>query len=493
MYPFFYTRCLFILIALIVCCSSVHAKSMFDSDDDILFDLDGNEQIESDAGPDQQSPFDDDSMIDDDAVFSDDDLFSDENLFPEEDTTKKDRPWYDNQILKDARFTLGYEFSNNLNIKPAFVTHDTYLRSEIQTLLADNLFFQFDGCVNYFFDNDHRTQAQHKSILIDSRLRELFFQMGFDQWNLTLGRQIVVWGKADTQIITDVVSPRDNSEFIFIKLEDSRFGQLMLSSDIYTKWGNLFIFVSPKPLTNKEPEKDTWYEIEIPGMDQVIIIDDLPEFSDTELGMRWQQNMGKIELSLMAGYFFDNTSIYHFSDFDLIRKMPIIKKKCHAYEMVGMAASYVTGAYLFKIETAFKNRLSFQKVDIDIGAIDKDIVDLGVGVEYNANGRYQISGEISNRFISGSTDEILFTNKNSTSVYTTFTKNFFNETLTFEYIFFYHVQEQNNFHQFHLTNDITDNFQMVTSCAFFSIKDQESMLWYYRNEDRISVYFRYYF
>jgi hypothetical protein len=462
---------------------------MFDSDDDMLFDLDENKQIKSETNSEPHSSFDDDPLIDDDAVFGDTDDFQDDE------SAAKDNPYYE-QLLKDARFTLGYAFSNNLRVKPSFVTHETYLRSEIQTLLSENLFFQFDGRLNYFFDNDHRTQAQHKSALLDTHLREFFFQMGFEQFNVTLGRQIVVWGKADTQIITDVVSPRDNSDFIFIKLEDSRFGQLMLSSDIYTKWGNLFIFLSPKPLTDQEPEKGTQYDIKIPGMDQVIINNDALTFSDTEFGMRWQQSLGKTELSLMAGYFFDNRYIYHFSDIDFIRKKPIFEKIYHSYEMFGMAASYVSGAYLFKIETAFKNRLSFQKVDLDqldIGAIEKDVVDFGIGVEYNANGRYQISGEISNRFITNSSEDLLFTNKNSTAIYTIFTKDFFNETLTFEYVFFYHVQEQNNFHQFRLTNEITDNFQMNVSCAFFSIKDKESLLWYYRNEDRLSVDFQYYF
>jgi hypothetical protein len=474
-----------IITGLIECL--VYAESPFDSDEDMIFE------------PDDETHLDDvtnDSLFDDDAIFDDDAAIGDEFSVQEKENKRRDYLWYGNQLLKDSRFTLGYEFSNNLVMKPSFVTHDTYLRTEIQTLLLDTLFFQFDGRMNCYFDNDHRTQAHNKSILTNTHLRELFFQYGFDQFNITIGRQIVVWGKADTQVITDVVSPRDNTDFIFIKLENARFGQFMLSSDIYTQWGNLFIFISPKPLTDREPDKGTQYYIDIPGMDQVITTEDKLTYADTEYGIRWKQNLGKIDLSLMAGYFFDNVYIYHSSDIDFIKKKLIFEKKYHSYEMIGMATSYVSGAYLFKIEAAFKNRLSFQTADIEkleIDAIQKDIVDFGFGIDYNANGRYQISGEISNRFICGSTQDILFTNNNSTALYTTFSKNFYNETLSFEYIFFYHIQEQNNFHQFHLTHDITDNFQMISSCTFFSIKDKESLLWFYRNEDRLSVEFRYYF
>jgi hypothetical protein len=488
---FFLSFPLILLFALFFFSHLAYAQSHFDSEDDLVFESDETLQFDSDTNMD--SDFDDDSMIDDDAVFIDDALFHDKESIPK---NERADPGFFYQLLNDSRFTLGYEFSNNLVMKPSFITHDTYLRSEIQTLLSDNLFFQFDGRTNCFFDNDHRTQSHNKSLFIDSNLRELFFQKGFGQFNITFGRQIVVWGKADTQIITDVVSPRDNSDFIFIQLENSRFGQLMLSSDIYTKWGNFFIFVSPKPLTDNEPEKGTQYYLEIPGLIQITIRDDKPTFADTEYGIRWKQNLNKVDISFMAGYFFENTSIYHFSGIDYIKKKQVVEKIYHTYEMIGLAASYVSGAYLYKIETAFKKRMSFQIFDIkqfNIGAVDKDILDLGIGVEYNANGRYQISGEISNRFIPGNTERLLYTDKNSTSIYTTFSKDFYNETVAFEYIFFYHVQDQNNFHQFRLTREIKDNFQLIASSTFFSMKDKESLLWFYRNEDRLSVEFRYYF
>jgi len=487
---FFFPRLL--LIAFLFLTSATLAISPFDSGDDIIFEPD--ETLPFDSVTNLDAKFDDDAILDDD-----DDLFSDEVLFQEETFISKkdsaDNSYYKN-FLNDSRFTFAYEFSNNLVMKPSFINHCTYLRTEIKTLLFDNLFFQFDGQTNSYFDNDHRAQARNKNIFIDSNLRELFFQIGFGQFNMTFGRQIVVWGKADTQIITDVVSPRNNSDFIFIQLENSRFGQLMLSSDIYTRWGNFFIFVSPEPLTDREPDQGTQYYIEIPGLNQIIFRDDKPTWVDKEFGIRWKQNLGKIDLSLMAGHFFDNTSIYHFSEIDDVKRKPIVEKTYHTYEMIGLAASYVSGAYLYKIETAFKNRMSFQIVDMkyfNIGAVDKDIIDLGFGVEYNANGRYQVSGEISNRFIPGSTEDILYTDKNSTSIYSTFSKDFYNEILAFEYIFFYHLQEQNNFHQFRVTHDITDNFQMIVSCAFFSMKDKDSLLWFYRNEDRLSVAFRYYF
>ncbi|ETR68211.1 MAG: hypothetical protein OMM_10754 [Candidatus Magnetoglobus multicellularis str. Araruama] len=215
--------------------SSVWAASQFDSDDDMVF------EAEDSFDSDTMQLDSDDSFDSDDPIFEDNEFVSNDAALKAE---KNTAPWYSNQLIDDSRFTFGYEFSHQLSIKPSYITHDIYLRQETQTLLRDNLYVKFDGRFNYYFDNDHRTKARQKSILTDTNLRELYLQFGFSKFNVTFGRQIVVWGQADTQIITDVVSPRDNSDFIFIKLEDSRLGQLMLSSDIYSDWGHFLFYFS---------------------------------------------------------------------------------------------------------------------------------------------------------------------------------------------------------------------------------------------------------
>ena len=53
-------------------------------------------------------------------------------------------------------------------------------------------------------------------------LREFFFEMAIGEDYLTLGKQQVVWGKADGLKVLDVVNPQSFREFILADFEDSR-------------------------------------------------------------------------------------------------------------------------------------------------------------------------------------------------------------------------------------------------------------------------------
>jgi hypothetical protein len=466
--------------------SYIQAESQFDSDDNIIFEENETSVFDSENilfDEEENSSFD----SDDDSVY-----FSDTIL----ETQSKKEPFFLQKILQnDSKYTLGYEFSYGLNLKPNMITNDTYIRQEVQTLLYDNYFFQFDGRFRWMFHNDHRVKAKNKDILTQSNIRELYIQKGFENFSITFGKQIVVWGKADTGIITDVVSPRDNSDFIFIKLEDSRFGQTLLSSSLYTNLGKIFLFVAPEPLTDKEPDEGTQYYIPYINTDYFILEELKPEFSDVEFGFRWEKIFGKTDLSLMTGHFVANTGVYHFFKIDDLSQKPVLQKKFHTYDMFGLAATHAKDRYLFKLEAAFKHKQNLQGLNLPdwVFSIEKNIIDISLGIEYNANDRYLLSAELSHRHIQGNMGDLLFDYKRSTSLYTIFTKDFFNQTANAEYIFYYHIQDHNAFHQIRWTNDFTDNFQMVVSLCFFDIEKEQSLLWFFKDENRLTVDMKYYF
>ncbi len=398
-------------------------------------------------------------------------------------------------LLRDSRFTLGYELSIGTEPDPEIITHYAYFRQETDHLFSDNLFFKLDGRLMALPKGDHRAEAKAKNLLLTPRLRELYVQAGFDKFSITLGQQIVVWGKADAAIITDVVSPRDTSDFIFIELEDARFGQPMLATDIYTDHGNLFVFISPFPLTDRMPARDTRYDRQLPGMDLFAVKTEELICSDVEYGVRWEAFFEKTDLSLMAGRFFANTAVYGVApSYDGPGK-PVLMESYPSYAMMGMAVTHAKGGFLFTAESAFKQDLALQGLEPLQGyvTVKKNLFDVSLGARYNANDRYQVSVEVSHRYIPGSMKHLAFTDKNSTAGYFTLTKDFWHQTLTAEYMLYYHIQDQNAVHQFRLTRDVTDNFQVIAAGGFFHIRDEESTLWAYKDEDRLTMEIKYFF
>ncbi|MCD4674835.1 MAG: hypothetical protein K8S18_02430 [Desulfobacula sp.] len=401
----------------------------------------------------------------------------------------------DSEQKKNSTFTLGYNFSLGTHDESKIIDNSFYLRLEYETLFSDSLFFKFDGKGNLHLKTDHRTDAKNKSMLLDGSVRKAFFQAGYEKLSLKIGNQINIWGKSDTTAITDVVSPRDNSQFIFTRLEDARLGQPMVSGDIYINDTTASIFISPLPQTDKEPDTNSRYDRPLAGSNLFSVKHDKPEFGDFEYGVKVDTSLSKTDFSIMAGRFYSDAALYNYKGYYENSK-PVIEKTYPGYVMAGAALEHVWQSFLFKLELGLKNKLPLQAINSDNLYVfeKKDVLDSAFGIEYNANNKYQMSFELSNRYIFSDTSRLLpGTDKNSSSFYTVFTKNFLNQTLNFEYIFYYHIQEQNQFHIFRLTYDLTDNAEIQAEYACFNAKDESSLMWLYRNEDRISFEIKYFF
>lgn len=426
---------------------------------------------------------------DEDPAFYDDDI-----EIPKEYSGKKEPLSRLAQLFDDATFTLGFLFSHGTDGKDKIIDNQTFLRIEYDTLIKDNLFFKLDGKSTFHLKNDHIADAKDRFLFIDPDIRETYLQLGFENLNLTVGKQISVWGKADTAAITDVVSPRDLSQFMFVELEDARSGQWMVSSNIYSKPLNTFLFVSPLPGTDTEPTDGSRYHAALPGATSFSIQKDKPRFGDLEYGLKLSGTFSKTDISLMAGRFFSNAAVYDYQGY-MENGLFVLEKTYPDFFMAGGAVSHAWQSFLFKLELAYKNHYPLQGITSqDIYVIEKkDLIDAAAGVEYNANDKYQINLELSNRYISKPTGLVPGTDENSTALYATISKDFLNQTLNFEYTFYHHIQERNRFHRFQLIHDLTDNIQIKTDYTFFNIKDENSYMWIYRNEDRVGLEIQYSF
>jgi len=66
-------------------------------------------------------------------------------------------------------------------------------------------------------------------------LRELFLDIYFDKVDLRIGKQQVVWGKADGVFINDIVNPLDLRYFLLQNFEDIRVGIPMVKANVYSE------------------------------------------------------------------------------------------------------------------------------------------------------------------------------------------------------------------------------------------------------------------
>jgi hypothetical protein len=68
---------------------------------------------------------------------------------------------------------------------------------------------------------------------LDFRMREIYLDLYFENFDIRIGKQQVVWGKADGVFITDVVSPLNLSEFLLPDFDEIRKGVIAAKIDYY--------------------------------------------------------------------------------------------------------------------------------------------------------------------------------------------------------------------------------------------------------------------
>lgn len=391
-------------------------------------------------------------------------------------------------FLDQSIWTLGYRASYRTGPDPRLINNHLFLRQEMETLVAEAYFFKLDWKARAYPKTDHRAHAKDRDLYLEADLREAYLQAGGDNFSIKLGDQINVWGKADTMAVTDVVSPRDASEFIFFKIEDARFGQWNVSSTLYRDNSSLFVFLSPLPATDKTPETGTHYFRSLPATENLYLVDDSPEFGDMEAGMKMDHLFSKTEVSVMGGRFYANSPVYETRNLAVHKTYP-------AYTMSGVAVGHALEAFLIKFELAFKKGFPLQGMDAkgSFLPVESDIIEGAAGIEYNANDVYFMSLELSNRHIFSDRSSLVHGRQDTAALYYTLTKNFWHDTLALEYNFYYHLQEQNHFHNFQATFDLTDAIEIQARYTLLNITDTQSLMWAYKDEDRMAMEIRYAF
>ena len=400
-------------------------------------------------------------------------------------------------LMDNAVFELGYEASHGVDGAAGLVTHYGWLGLETETLAADRYFIRFDGKLELMPASDHRVRAKEKNFLVKESLREFYLQRSFDTFSLSLGRRVVVWGKTDTAAITDVVSPRDLSRFVFVELEDARKGQFMATATLYHELFTTFLFVSPDPAVNTLPAAGTQYDRPFPGQQAAYLHPHDPGWGDVEMGLRCYNTFSRLDLALMAGRFYANTPVFKSwmtpfgNNLELERRYP-------RFYMLGAAASLVRENVLLKYELAVKKDFPLQQVHVsDTGgeaAIARvDLLDHALGLEYNANDRWLLTMELTHRHLFGHWDGSGGLEQDRAALYTVFEKKFRHDTLTLEYGFYLSLDDQGRYHDIKATWQVTDQVELKGDITVFSARDREAGLWPYRHEDCVTLEIRYHF
>jgi hypothetical protein len=443
---------------------------------DIEVDLDGDqEEIEG-----SDDPFADEDTLDVDTTF----IGDDEELDDIKEDAETESPGIFETLLQPARFTLKHEHSYKTKEPTQTVNNRSSVRLEYSKFFGTYFYLQLDTKLNAFLESDHRAKAEEKNILYESSTKEAYLQSSFENTSLKAGLQVVIWGEADGAAVTDVIAPRDQSELFFISLEESRISQPMLVIDQFSEIGDWTLFYIPSAGYTKIPKKGTQYDLGF--FDDYTLEEDKDlEKNSDEGGIRWKKTFGKSDLAIMAASLIENNYQYKMN-----ASGTLIKTK-NRYQMLGLTFNYGKGAFLYKGEIAQKSKKVFNNTQYEL--VEKDVFDTAFSAEYSSSGGYTLLFSLINQRIVGWEKELTGTDQDSGSYTISWSDNYLNEDLSASVMSTLNYPNDEKIITLNVDYKYYDDLKFEVSFLKLEIKNEESPLWEYRDEERLTFKGQYQF
>ena len=222
-------------------------------------------------------------------------------------------------------------------------------------------------------------------------LREVYLDLYFNSFDLRIGKQQVIWGKADGVFITDIVSPKDLSEFLLRDFDEIRMGVTAVKFDYYIKNNTLELVWIPVFSSTLEAEEGSIWR---PAMDipQYANFDlskkeITPSLKNSEIFLKFSALTSFIDFELMAGYTWDDDPVIHsLKEIDPLTQTILsltFFPTHHRLTVFGGSFSSTFGGLIIRGEGAFYKGKYFQTSDSTEpeGVVKKDYLQYLIGLD----------------------------------------------------------------------------------------------------------------
>lgn len=234
-------------------------------------------------------------------------------------------------------------------------------------------------------------------------IRELYIDIFTEKVDIRIGKQQIIWGQADGVFITDIVSPKNLTEFLLWDFNEIRMGITAIKTKIYPSDNYDFELVYvPTFSPNIAPEKGSiWMPKKnfpiSPAFDysKATINQNL---KNGELFAKFTQSSSLYDLQLMGAYTWDDDPSMHISKTIDPTNMQLtsltVTPEHHRLTVGGASFSTEIMSFILRGEGAYYQGKKFQTAEptaID-GLTEKDYINYVVGID-KAIGDWKLSSQ----------------------------------------------------------------------------------------------------
>ena len=306
----------------------------------------------------------------------------------------------------------------------------------------------------------------------DMELRELYLSTQLGKAHLTLGKQQVVWGKADGLKLLDVINPQNFREFILDNFDDSRIPLWTVNAELSLGKSNLQFLWIPDRTYHLLPESGATFAftspLVVPQAPPGVAVDLRPIerpkniLTDSDVGMRLSTFWHGWDLTL--------NYLYHYADFPVFFQslsltpsgaVVTVTPRYERNHLFGGSFSNAFGDLTVRGEVVYNtDRFLLTRNRADSGGVTKSgEMSYVLGLDWFAIQDSLVSFQLFQSWMLNSTNDIVRDTLDTTTSLL-FRRHFLNETLEAEVLWLRNVNEGDGLARPKVSYELRDNMKV---------------------------------
>ncbi len=356
-----------------------------------------------------------------------------------------------------------------------FMSSRSRLRTELSATMGQSYMF---ASLNSVYNSLDESQTKLE-------LREAFFQYTSNNWDVKVGKQIVIWGVADGLRITDIISPMDYSEFLARDYDDIRIPVNAFRLKYIKPGYNFGLIFVPVPGFFVLPveEGNPWSVTQSFEMPFLADMDNTPgkTIKNSEFGGRFSFYLSGIDFSVSALHTWNKMPVFSYR-YPQNTDSLLLSAHYGRLEMLGMDFSKPIGKFVLRGEIAeYFNEL--QEVTNN-EMIKKDATYFLLGIDWYAGNDWTLMAQYYHKFINNY-DKTMTGDKNIAYTTLNVSKKLLHSMLNLSAYAYIDIINKASFTRFSADYSLTDQIHVMAGYDWF--RGDEGMFSYYKENSEYWV------
>lgn len=346
-----------------------------------------------------------------------------------------------------------------------------YIRNNTGVLINDDLDFSlvkntFDLKVDYYSDmSELKAEVfinQTDTEEIEIGVKELYVNIFFESMDLRIGRQQIIWGKADGVFITDIISPKDLTNYVLPDFDEVRMGVTALKADYYMDAVDLELVWIPTFTPAVMPSGIWAVPMTLPNGTPIVptIVSPSNTLKNSEVFGKLSYMGSLIDFELMGGYMWDDLPAVYTKDGSNFYG------NYHRVVIVGGSFSTDIAGFIVRGEGAYYNGKNFSVLASPVTTVKKDFVNYMVGLDYSSGG-FTLGTQFIQEIVLDYDDRIMLNDELKNTMTFVIAKPFLNDTLIVEFFSYVGLTNKDTLLRPKVTYDLADGLELVLGADIF--------------------------